>query len=254
MFEIGSSPQRSGVFGQQVKIESGARELCLVFSEQAHDLAHARNPERRERSRDDGLFRIAQDHVQPPGVGDVLRDVFRDERGGEIRYILQPVRDLHVVDEVGRVGLSNCTRLAIENAKRRRRGHEVHVITFERRVWVSVAVIERERGRRGVERFFDDLAREGDAARLFVSGETHVDESLECFVMLDEDAGVLENRQSLVDNPLHQGGFEDLHACPHGTLFFRAGSKKGRGTTLQAARRRTYSTVNSTSSAVPCAS
>ena len=127
----------------------------------------------------------------------------------------------------------------------------MHLVAFERRVRLTVAIVKRQRRWRRGERFLHDRARERDPLGLAVARESCGDESVESFVVLNENTGLFENGQSFIHDALDERAFEDLHPRSQGTRRFLSGSKKGSGTTFAAARRCTYSTVYSRSSEVP---
>jgi hypothetical protein len=84
---------------------------------------------------------VREHEVEAPGVGDVLGNVLRDEGGREIGDVFEPVRQLHVLDEIGGARLARLLGLAVEDAQGRARGHEVDVVALESGGGISVPIV-----------------------------------------------------------------------------------------------------------------
>jgi hypothetical protein len=199
-------------------------EILTALPEVAHDLAHPRDPVVGEGSRHDGSLGERQHHVQPPGVGDILRDVAGNERGRKIRDVLEPIGDLHVLDEVLRVPLADLLGLPVEDPESGGRGNEVHPVSFESGVRIAVAIVERDGARGGRERVLGELPGKGHPVGLLVPDEAGGDEPIESTFVLHENAGLLQDRDRLVDDPGDELGLENLESRPHRTLLLRSGS------------------------------
>lgn len=188
---------------------------------------HGREPVLGEGAGDDRFATVLERQQQAPAIGDLVRDVARDEGGrlrGEMRQGVDPTHELDHVGGGRGAPVAGSAQRAIDPIDGGRPRVEGRPSDAELDRRGAGAIVEREARRRGREGRTDEALRNVDA--FLALGGAGREQQLGRLSVLDPHPDALEGEQRLLDQPSHRVGRQELEAHGHDEVSTTRGARR----------------------------